>query len=129
MLGTAVPHRTEPARREVLLGKARAYIEDNLADPGLNPQQIAAAQFISVRQLHALFSQDGTSVAAWIRARRLERCRGDLSDRRHDHLPVGAVAARHGLVDPAHFSRLFKAAYGEPPSEFRRRLRAGDTPA
>jgi AraC-like DNA-binding protein len=125
MLGSAA-YQTEPVRREHLLEQVHAYIEDNLADPGLNPQQIAAANFVSVRQLHSVFSQEGTSVAAWIRQRRLELCRQDLSDRTQDFLPVGALAARRGLADPAHFSRLFKAAYGESPSGFRQRLRRGE---
>jgi AraC-like DNA-binding protein len=32
---------------------------------------------------------------------------------------VGAIAARWGLIDAAHFSRLFRAAYGLPPGEYR----------
>jgi AraC-like DNA-binding protein len=122
-LGAAGPCRTEPVQRGTLLGQVRAYAEDNISNPELDPQQIAAANFISVRQLHAVFSREGTSVSAWIRARRLQLCREDLSDRTQDYLPVSALAARHGLVDPAHFSRLFKTAYGESPSEFRQRVR------
>jgi transcriptional regulator GlxA family with amidase domain len=32
---------------------------------------------------------------------------------------VSAIAARWGLIDAAHFSRLFRAAYGLPPAEYR----------
>jgi AraC-like DNA-binding protein len=35
---------------------------------------------------------------------------------------VSAVAARWGLTDPAAFSRLFRAAYGVPPLEYRRTM-------
>lgn len=125
-LGAAGEGDTESVRKENQLGQVRAYIEDNLADPVLNPQQIAAANFMSVRQLHASFSKEGTTVSAWIRARRLERCHLDLADRLQDMYPVSAIAARSGLVDAAYFSRLFKAAYGESPSDFRQRLRLGD---
>lgn len=128
-LGAALPRHTVPVSRENLLEQVRAYIGDNVSDPALNPQQIAAANFISVRHLHSIFSQEGTTVAASIRARRLELCREDLSDPLQDAHPVSALAARHGLVDPAHFSRLFKAAYGESPSEFRQRLRRGEIQA
>ncbi|NKX50863.1 helix-turn-helix domain-containing protein [Arthrobacter deserti] len=127
-LGTAGRHRPEPEHRELLLEQGRAYIEDNLSDPSLNPQQIAAANFISVRTLHGIFSREGTSISAWIRARRLDLCRGGLSGPLQDIHPVGAVAARRGLVDASHFSRLFKSAYGESPSEFRQRLRDGQAP-
>jgi AraC-like DNA-binding protein len=61
-------------------------------------------------------------VAAWIRERRLERCRRDLLDPVLAERPVSAVAARWGLTDPAAFSRLFRAAYGVPPLEYRRTM-------
>ncbi|GAA4377745.1 helix-turn-helix domain-containing protein [Paeniglutamicibacter cryotolerans] len=122
-LGATWEGDTELVRRENQLRQVRAYIEDNLADPVLNPQQIAAANFMSVRQLHAFFSKEGTTVSAWIRTRRLERCRADLNDRLQDTLPVSSIAARSGLVDAAYFSRLFKGAYGESPSDFRQRMR------
>jgi AraC-like DNA-binding protein len=35
-------------------------------------------------------------------------------------LSPSAIAARWGLTDPAHFSRAFRAAYGLPPTEYRR---------
>jgi AraC-like DNA-binding protein len=73
-----------------------------------------------VRYLYRLFEAQGTTVAAWIRHRRLERCRADLADPALGGAPVSAVAVRWGLPDPAHFSRLFKRAYGLPPAEYRR---------
>ncbi|MEO3823297.1 helix-turn-helix domain-containing protein [Actinomadura sp. B10D3] len=33
--------------------------------------------------------------------------------------PVSAIAARWGFADAAAFSRVFRAAYGLPPGEFR----------
>lgn len=125
-LGTAGLQLPEPDCQQNLRTRLHAYIEDNLSDPGLNPAQIAAANHVSVRKLHSLFSREGTSVSAWIRARRLELCHSDLADPSQDLWPVGAVAARRGLVDPAHFSRLFKAQYGESPRAFRHRLRSGN---
>jgi AraC-like DNA-binding protein len=61
-------------------------------------------------------------VAGWVRERRLERSRHDLLDPALAARPVSAIAARWGLVDPAHFSRLFRAAYGVPPLEYRRTM-------
>jgi AraC-like DNA-binding protein len=72
-----------------------------------------------VRYLHRLFEAQDTTVAAWIRRRRLERCRRDLADPAFRGVPVSAVAARWGLPDPAHFSRLFRRTYGLPPAEYR----------
>jgi hypothetical protein len=61
------------------------------------------------------------TVAAWIRSRRLDRCRRDLADPGLWARPVSAIGARWGFPDGAHFSRVFRAAYGIPPREYRRR--------
>ena len=103
-----------------LLTSIRQYIEAELGDPELSPAGIAAAHFISTRQLHKVFHEADTTVSSWIRARRLERCRRDLRDPILTDRSVGVISARWGLLDPAHFSRIFRTAFGEPPSTYRR---------
>lgn len=103
------------------LCRVKEHIELHLADPGLGPGAVAAAHYISPRSLHKLFEPTGTTVAAWIRARRLERARRELLDPLLAHLPVGVIGARSGLPDAAHFSRCFRAAYGCAPSSLRPR--------
>jgi len=102
-----------------LLRRVQHHIEAHLADPGLGPREIAAAHFISTRTLHQIFADAGHTVAGWVRARRLERCRRDLLDPLHAEVPIGAIGARWGLDDPAHFSRVFRAAFGSSPSRYR----------
>ena len=102
-----------PLRGEIAAGSSAG-------DCDLAPGPVAAAHYISVRYLYRLFEAQGTTVAAWIRHRRLERCRADLADPALGSTPVSAVAARWGLPDSAHFNRLFKRAYGLPPAEYRR---------
>ncbi len=108
------------SREQTLLLRIHAFIEQHLGDANLTPGLVAAAHYISVRYLYRLFETQGTTVASWIRQRRLERCRRDLADPILDALPVSAIAARWGLPDAAHFSRLFRRAYGQPPAEYRR---------
>ena len=60
-------------------------------------------------------------MARWVRERRLENCRRDLEDPALGHRGVQAIAHHWGFEDPAHFSKIFKAAYGEPPGQYRRR--------
>jgi AraC-like DNA-binding protein len=96
-----------------------AFIEEHLANPDLSPQHIAAAQHVSLRQLHKLFEGTGTTVGGWIRQQRLERCSRDLRDPGLANRPVAAIGARWGYPDPAHFSRLFKSAYGVAPRDYR----------
>jgi AraC-like DNA-binding protein len=106
-------------RRRALLERIRAFIDERLGDPQLSPSSIAAAHFISLRKLHKLFQTQETTVAEWIRRRRLERCARDLLDPALAAEPVGAIGARWGYTNPAHFSRAFRAAHGLPPSEYR----------
>ena len=106
-------------RRQALVSRVEAFIEQNLGDPGLTPAAIAAHHHISVGYLHRLFQPRQLTVAAWIRHLRLERCRADLANPRLRLRPVHAVGARWGFRSPADFSRAFRAAYGMPPGDYR----------
>jgi AraC-like DNA-binding protein len=100
------PERVPPeTRQRALLHSVHAFIELHLGDPELSPATIAGSQFISVRYLHRLFEPEETTVADWIRRRRLERCARDLLDPAHRTEPVGSIGARWGITSPAHFSR------------------------
>jgi len=109
------------SRERTLLLRVHAFIEEHLGEAGLAPGVVAAAHHISLRQLHRLFEAEQTTVAGWIRHRRLERSRAELTDPAGRGRPVSAVGARWGLPDAAQFSRLFRHAYGLPPAEYRRR--------
>ena len=113
-----VPPDPDTAHRALML-QITAFIEEHLGEADLAPAQIAAAHHISLRQLHKLFHTGGTTVAGYIRQRRLEHCGHDLRDPRCSARPVAAVGARWGYPDPAHFSRLFKASYGMGPRDYR----------
>jgi AraC-like DNA-binding protein len=106
------------AHRALML-QITTFIEEHLASPDLSPRLIAAANHVSLRQLHKLFHATGTTVGCWIRQRRLEHCSRDLRDPGQADRPVAAIGARWGYPDPAHFSRLFKTAYGMGPRDYR----------
>lgn len=107
------------ARRIALRARISAFVEQHLADPVLAPQTIADAHHISLRHLQQLLAEDDTSPAAWIRHRRLERCRLDLANPRLYARPIQVISARWGFTDPAHFSRLFRITYGMSPRDYR----------
>lgn len=106
-------------RQHVLVEQIRAFIEAHLADPALSPRTVADAHHLSLRHLHRVFQQDGTSVSTWVRQRRLEHCRQDLADPRLATRPIHAIGARWGFPRPADFTRAFHNAYAMPPSEYR----------
>jgi AraC-like DNA-binding protein len=77
---------------------------------------------MSVRALHALFEDAEESVAGLVRGERLARCIEDLQQPNGGS--VTEIAFRWGFSDAAHFSRLFKRAFGVTPSEVRHEARA-----
>ena len=95
------------------------FIETHLREPTLCPAIIAAAAGISVRHLHRLFAAKSCTVAEWIRERRLERCRTDLSDPHLRERHLTDIALGWGFSDSAHFSHSFKQEFGVSPREFR----------
>lgn len=115
-MGGAAPSSPRSALREAIERK----IEDSLGDAALTPSRIADEAHISVRHLYGIFQAEGVTVANYIREMRLERCRRDLSDASLAHLSIAAIAARWGLTDAPHFSRLFRARFGTTPSAYRR---------
>jgi AraC-like DNA-binding protein len=99
--------------------RIHAFIDRHLPDPDLSPGTIAAAHHVSVRYVHYLFQEQGTTVSRWIQHRRLEASRRELARRANGGVAVAAVAQRFGFTSPAHFSRAFRAAYGMSPREWR----------
>lgn len=112
---------SRPAQQ--LLERARAYIEANLADPGLNRNEVAAAMGMSVRRLNEIFAQEETSLAAAIRTARLRQIARDLKDPRLLSQSISEIAMRWGLGNLQHFSRIFKDRFGCSPRDYRVRDR------
>ncbi|MFH8805622.1 helix-turn-helix domain-containing protein [Streptomyces sp. NPDC017936] len=111
------PAGDTPGGNRALLLRIQAFIDRHLADGDLTPQAIARAHHISLRYLHKLFESEDATVGRWIQRRRLEECRRDLA--LHVNATIAAVAHRWGFTSAAHFSRVFRAAYGMAPREWR----------
>ncbi|MBQ1115982.1 AraC-like ligand-binding domain-containing protein [Streptomyces anulatus] len=108
---------TDTARSHLVL-RIREYISRNLGNPELSPESIARTHRISIRYLHRLFEGEGITVGRFIQKRRLEECGRELARRGRTAPTMSAVAQRWGFVNPAHFSRAFRAAYGVSPREW-----------
>lgn len=112
--------RWEVDQRDLLLIRAKAFIEDSLVDAELSPVAVASAVNVSIRTLNRAFEAQELTVGGWIRERRLAQCGIDLSDERMARVPVSSVGCKWGFWDAAHFSRLFKAHFGQTPRAYRR---------
>lgn len=122
-LGTGTPGAGgatgTPGGHSPVLARILEYVELHLTDPDLSPEVIARAHHISVRYLHKLFKDEGTTVGRWILRRRLEECRRDLMRYGRGGRTIAAVAGRWGFLSATHFSRVFRSAYGMSPREWR----------
>jgi AraC-like DNA-binding protein len=104
---------------EKLLNRIRQTIRDRCHMAGLTPSDIAAANGISKRYLHYLFANANSTFGGELMRTRLDCAHRLLSDTRYTALTVSEVAARCGFVEPSHFARRFRKAYGFGPTEYR----------
>ncbi|MGD9530904.1 MAG: helix-turn-helix domain-containing protein, partial [Pseudonocardia sp.] len=100
------------------------FVAVNLNDPQLDAERIAAEFFVSTRTLHRMFARHDLTVANWIKERRLEACRRALCSRSWENVPIGQIAAHHGISNASFFSRAFATRFGMTPRNFRRQQRA-----
>jgi AraC-like DNA-binding protein len=105
--------------KSILLQRVRRYILEHLNEPGLTPASIAGANRMSVRYLHLLFEDSGTTVAGWIRFQRIEHSKRELMNPSSRHRSITEIAYDWGFSDAAHFSKVFRKQVGIAPSEFR----------
>ena len=132
LLGTAIGESLR--RGDVLSPNSAAdlrrrvgeYVAEHLEDPALSPEDIARAHFVSVRALHRVFADAGTTVGTLIRRRRLEHARRRLLDPRDAEVSLTEIAHACGFSDLASFSRRFKVEFHEPPGTYRRRAGLGN---
>jgi AraC family transcriptional activator of tynA and feaB len=117
--------QTGASRALELTTRITNYIESHLTESTLSPVEIAAALGISVRHVHRVFSNRGSTVADWIRKQRLKHCRTDLCDPRLQGKSITEIAFYWGFNDSAHFSHAFKKEYRICPRTFRSRIVLG----
>jgi AraC-like DNA-binding protein len=99
------------------------FADGRLTDPDLTPTALARHLNVSVRTLHRAFAVTGEPVAAYIRRRRLEQARLELTAPRYPPVrrpDISEVAAKYQFADCSHFNHAFKARYGQTPGEFAR---------
>lgn len=108
-------------QQAILLARIKQHVLAHLGDPGLAPAQVAAFAGISVRHLSRLFQLDGSSFGRYLLQQRVER-RLDLANPQFRALRIGEIALQNGFNNFAHFSRVFRDAFGCSPIEYRFRL-------
>ena len=107
---------TPPGRRAVR--QALDYMERHLSEP-LTMTDIASHVGVSVRSIQQGFHDElGVTPMAYLRDRRLERVREELTDAETgDGVTVTEVAERWGFNHLGGFAALYRKRWGESPSQ------------
>ena len=132
LLSTTLGHAQEVQKHHLLesgakgeyLQRIKAFIRSHLCDQNLNLAWIAASHAISVRYLHMLFAGEGETVSRYVQRLRLEACQSALADPAFADYSVAEIAYHFGFNGASHFSRVFKARFGETPARSRRACQA-----
>ncbi|TNC16180.1 helix-turn-helix domain-containing protein [Methylobacterium terricola] len=123
---TALRGRSTTAASPLAAGRARmrakAYIEQNLGNPALDATTVATETGLSRSVLYRLFESTG-GVARFMQQQRLAQLRRALC-RADEARTFDELATATGFTSPSHAGRLFRGAFGVPPGEYRRGLRA-----
>jgi AraC-like DNA-binding protein len=109
----------------VLLERARQLVQCRLLDPKLDSELVRRELGISRTRLYNLFEPFG-GVMHYIQHRRLLSAYAALTDPNERRL-IFQIAEERGFSDGAEFSRAFKRAFGDSPSDIRKRG-GGGTP-
>ena len=125
------PDRRRSGRRRnhaELYAAFERIIHERLDDPRLDVAGLAEQEGVSIRTVHNVFAERGTTPAAHLREARLDRGRRLLATTR---LSLSDIAVLCGSEDASVFTRSFRREWGLTPSEYRRRnqLRPGSHPS
>jgi AraC-like DNA-binding protein len=99
--------------------RIKTYILSDLRNPELSIDRIATALHCTKRYLHKVFQPEGVSLSDYIWQSRLDRCRNELLDAKHEARSVTDIAFSWGFSSSSHFSTAFKQRFELPPSYYR----------
>ncbi len=135
VIGKAILASNQPAPTRHTIADRRLadvlrFIEVHLSDPQLSTVMVARGCGISPRYLSFLLRLKNTSFSELVWEHRLARAKHWLSKSDPRTTPISEIAYGVGFKSPAHFSRMFKQAFGLNPREFRGECfeKAGDGP-
>ncbi len=98
--------------------RVKKYISANIKNEELNREAIANAVYLNPDYLSRLFKQQtGVSLSEYIQQQRLTLAKNLLTQTR---LSVGDIAFNLGYSSFSYFTRVFKAATGHAPMEYRK---------
>jgi AraC family transcriptional regulator, positive regulator of tynA and feaB len=131
MIGDTIDQ--DPARSRPLtsldrrLWEIEAYVMKHLTDPDLSFHKVASSCGISARYLSYVLKNGDTTFSDLLWGRRIVKAKEWLTSSSMRNHMVQEIAFMAGFKSAAHFSRMFKDAYGCSPKEFRMTQLVGAT--
>lgn len=119
------PRLAASAAEDTLAVQVLEHVRQNVRDPDLGPDRIAAALAVSRRQLFRACARAEVSIEQHIIDLRLKGACGDLRDPRLASRSIASIASAWGFRSVDHFHRRFRRAYGVTPGEWRGSLDGG----
>ncbi|MGY8631688.1 helix-turn-helix transcriptional regulator [Bradyrhizobium sp. 14AA] len=107
----------QAALRTARLSQARRLIARHLENPSLAPTMVADQLGVSVRHLHMLFETAARSFSQTVTDERLKQSRRLM--REAPERLIADIASSCGFESLATYYRVFNAAYGMAPGDFR----------
>jgi AraC-like DNA-binding protein len=110
---------TPGSQRQRTLEEIRRFTLTHLARSDLSPASVAQACFVSPRQIHRLFEQQGTTFGRFVKETRLRRIHRELADPTLADLTISEIGRRNGYRRAPVLTRAFTERYGTGPRAFR----------
>jgi len=111
------------SRDQDLWRHIQRYIQQHLQEESLTTARLAKELNTSTRKLHRTFAENGSSVQSYIWQQRLDQCRREILSPALANRNVSEIAFKWGFNDAAHFSRRYKARFGESPVQTRKQMK------
>jgi AraC-like DNA-binding protein len=93
------------------------FIDISIADPNLSPGYVARNFGVSVRYVHKLLAQYGTTFSEHVTVERLKRIKWELDADVNSRVPISVAVHRWGFSDLSTFNRAFKRRFGFAPTD------------
>ena len=105
--------------RVVALVRVKAFIEEHLHEPELDPAAVARGVHLSVRYINQLFATEDLATGRYIWQRRLDRVAARLANPGCTATTISAIALEAGFNNLSHFSRAFRQRFGTSAIDYR----------